>query len=377
MKRRMRILIVTGIYPPDIGGPAVYVPRIAGRLAERHDVVGVITLADGHADDTRSPFPVLRLPRGQWRPLRWMRTILAIARAARGADVVYANGLLLETVVATRLLTRRAVVAKIVGDLIWERARNAGLGLELEAFQAADLPVRWRLLRSLQGAYLRRCDGVVVPSRFLARIVSGWGVKPGRIAVVMNSAEPPTAPLADPPIRHDIVTVARLVPWKGVAPLIAIAARRGWRLLVIGDGPLRGELQRTAASLGAAATFVGSVPQKDVAGLMRSARVFVLNSAYEGLPHIVLEAKQARLPVVATSVGGTPEVIEDGKDGILVPAGNEEALEAAISGLLDDPERARTLVAAGLSQIAARFSVEAMVEATERVLAEAVPGSAA
>jgi len=359
----MRILIITGIYPPDIGGPAVYVPRTAGHLAERHDVVGVITLADGHADDTRSPFPVLRLPRGQWRPLRWMRTILAIARAARGVDVVYGNGLLLETVVATRLLTRRAVVAKIVGDLIWERARNAGLGLELEAFQVADLPAKWRVLRWLQGAYLRRCDRVIVPSRFLAGIVSGWGVTPSRIAVVMNSAEP-LAAAADPPIRHDIVTVARLVPWKGVAPLIAIAARRD-------------ELQRTADSLGAAATFAGSVPQAEVAGLMRSARVFVLNSTYEGLPHIVLEAKQAGLPVVATAVGGTPEVIEDGTDGILVPAGRDEALEAAVAGLLDDPERARALVAAGLSQIAARFSVEAMVEATERVLAEAVPGSAA
>jgi glycosyltransferase involved in cell wall biosynthesis len=110
---------------------------------------------------------------------------------------------------------------------------------------------------------------------------------------------------------------------------------------------------------------------------MRSARVFVLNSTYEGLPHIVLEAKQAGLPVVATAVGGTPEVIEDGTDGILVPAGRDEALEAAIAGLLDDPERARALVAAGLSQIATRFSVEAMVEATERVIAKAVPGSAA
>jgi glycosyltransferase involved in cell wall biosynthesis len=376
MKDRMRILIITGIYPPDIGGPAVYVPRIAARLAARHGIVGVVTLTDGPADDSRSPFPVLRLARRHWRPLRWLRTILAIARAARGADVVYANGLLLETVVATRLLTRRAVVAKIVGDLIWERARNAGLGLELEAFQVADLPAKWRVLRWLQGAYLRSCDRVIVPSRFLAGIVSGWGVTPSRIAVVMNSAES-LAAAADPPIRHDIVTVARLGPWKGVAPLIAIAARRGWRLLVIGDGPLRDELQRTADSLGAAATFAGSVPQAEVAELMRSARVFVLNSTYEGLPHIVLEAKQAGLPVVATAVGGTPEVIEDGTDGILVPAGRDEALEAAVAGLLDDPERARALVAAGLSQIAARFSVEAMVDATERVLAEAVPGSAA
>jgi glycosyltransferase involved in cell wall biosynthesis len=377
MKRRMRILIVTGIYPPDIGGPAVYVPRIAGRLAERHDVVGVITLADGRADDTRSPFPVLRLPRGQWRPLRWMRTILAIARAARGADVVYANGLLLETVVATRLLTRRAVVAKIVGDLIWERARNAGLGLELEAFQVAPLPPKWRVLRWLQGAYLRRCDAVIVPSRFLAGIVSGWGVPSGRIEVVTNSVEPPSSAIHETPPVHDIVTVARLVPWKGLAPLISIVARRGWRLLVIGDGPLRDELRRSAASLGAAVTFVGSVPQKDVAGLMRSAQVFVLNSTYEGLPHIVLEAKQAGLPVVATAVGGTPEVIDDGSNGILVPPGRNDVLEAAIEGLLADPEHAQALVAAGLRQIADRFSVDGLVDATERVLVSAAVGRAA
>jgi glycosyltransferase involved in cell wall biosynthesis len=291
--------------------------------------------------------------------------------------VVYANGLVLETIVAARLLTRRPVVAKIVGDLIWERARNAGLGFELEAFQTARLPVAWRLLRWLQGAYLCRCAAIIVPSRFLARIVAGWGVTPARIAVVMNAADPAPDPASDAPPHYDVVTVARLVPWKGVAPLIALAARRGWRLLVIGDGPLGDDLRRSANRLRAAVTFAGRVPQEDVSRLMRSARVFVLNSTYEGLPHIVLEAKQAGLPVVATAVGGTPEVIKDGQDGLLVPAGEDAALEAAIAGLLGDPDWARAIVAAGRRQIIGQFSVDGMVDATERVLVAATLGRAA
>jgi glycosyltransferase involved in cell wall biosynthesis len=81
--------------------------------------------------------------------------------------------------------------------------------------------------------------------------------------------------------------------------------------------------------------------------------------------------------VVATAVGGTPEVIDDGRNGILVPPGRNDVLEAAIEGLLADPEHAQALVAAGLRQIADRFSVDGMVDATERVLVSAAVGRAA
>jgi glycosyltransferase involved in cell wall biosynthesis len=91
----------------------------------------------------------------------------------------------------------------------------------------------------------------------------------------------------------------------------------------------------------------------------------------------VLEAKQAGLPVVATAVGGTPEVIKDGQDGLLVPAGEDAALEAAIAGLLGDPDWARAIVAAGRRQIIGQFSVDGMVDATERVLVAATLGRAA
>ena len=117
----MRICLPTGIFPPDIGGPASYVPRIARALVERGHAVEVITLSDAPHDDAPYPFVVQRIPRGMARLPRMARTIARIAQAARRAEVVFANGLFIEAVLA-RGLVRRPLVMKVVGDWAWERA---------------------------------------------------------------------------------------------------------------------------------------------------------------------------------------------------------------------------------------------------------------
>src|SRR3972149_3892040 len=107
----MRICLPTGIFPPDIGGPASYVPRIAKALVERGHAGEVITLSDTPHADTPSPFVVQRIPRGMARVPRMARTISRIAQAARRAEVVFANGLFVEAVLACGLV-RGAVGAR-------------------------------------------------------------------------------------------------------------------------------------------------------------------------------------------------------------------------------------------------------------------------
>ncbi len=369
----MNILVVTGIFPPDLGGPASYVPAMAEGLRQRGHAIGaVITLSERlDHDDTAHGFPVIRLPRHRFRPWRWLLTVATIARLARQADVVYLNGLVLEGTVAAAWLTRRPTVVKVVGDLIWEKARNRrATDLSLDAFQKAPLPPFWGFLRRLQGWYTGHAAAVIAPSRYLAGIVAGWGVPPQRVHVVYNAVTPPAAAEPRPP-RFDLVTVARLVPWKGIAELIAVCAELGLSLRVVGDGPLRGELEETARRSGAAVSFAGNVDHAQVAEEIRAARLFVLNSSYEGLPHIVLEAKAAGVAVLASAAGGTPETIAHGEDGWLVPVGDTAALAEALRRLLgDDALRAR-LAAAGSRQITRSFTFDAQMDETARVLSEA------
>jgi glycosyltransferase involved in cell wall biosynthesis len=167
-----------------------------------------------------------------------------------------------------------------------------------------------------------------------------------------------------------VVTVGRLVPWKHVDAIIrAIRGVPEANLLVIGDGPERQNLRTLVAELGMErrVRFTGQVSRSEVARLIAPCDLFVLNSSYEGQPHVVLEAMAAGLPVVATAVGGTAEVIRHAQNGILIRAGETE-LRDAIVRVLSDRALCRRLCEEG-RETAAAFTTALMVEKTERLLA--------
>lgn len=373
---RLQITLPTGIFPPDIGGPASYVPRIADALVGRGHAVEVVTLADDPAAGARYSFPVHRLRRGMFRIPRMIETISAIARSARKADLIYANGLFIEAAIAAAI-TRRLLVMKIVGDWAWERARNRGeAGATVEEFQSRRQSLQSETVKWLRTKVSRHADRIITPSRYLMAVVAGWGIPARRITVVYNSLESPpeTKPAPVPTFSgRTLVTVARLVNWKGIDSLLEITAeRKDWRLMVVGDGPERWNLEALAIRLGAAdrVTFTGAVPRRQVFAFMKAADIFVLNSLYEGLPHIILEAYAAGLPVVTTSAGGTKEVAEDGVSGLLVPPRRKDLLAAAIDRILSDQDLRASLIEGGRRTLQGRFQWETMVEKTESVLLE-------
>jgi len=370
----MKVLIVTGIFPPDLGGPASYVPEIGAALSARHLISGAVTLSDAESfDDSAFPFPVVRILRRQNRLLRWIKTVLAIRRLSSHADVVYLNGLVLEGIIACRIIGRKPTVVKIVGDLVWERARNSFTTTDtIDVFQTRSHGIRWDFLKSLQIWYVGLADTVIVPSRYLRDIVSGWGIHPGKIRVIYNSVRAITGIRSDSSCDciFDLVTVARLVPWKGLPELIRIADENNWILNIIGDGPLRESLERQVSELKNpnVIRFTGNIPRSKVWEEIAISKVFVLNSSYEGLPHVVLEAKALGVPVVATAVGGTPETINHGEDGILTPLGDLVALSENIRFLLEHPEERIRIGMAGKKQAEEFFSFESMVAETESTL---------
>ncbi len=204
-----------------------------------------------------------------------------------------------------------------------------------------------------------------------ARLMLGTGEK--RI-IIHNGIEPPhflerdaarATLLPDAASEAWIGTIAELHPTKRLDMLIrAVAKLPEARLIVIGEGAARPLLEALIQELacGDRVTLAGHRP--DAARYLRAFDVFALPSRSEGLGYVLLEAGAAGLPVAASNVGGIPEIIEDGTTGLLVPAGDAAALEAALALLLGDPARAARLGAALARKIAREFSLTEMVRAT-------------
>jgi sugar transferase (PEP-CTERM/EpsH1 system associated) len=164
----------------------------------------------------------------------------------------------------------------------------------------------------------------------------------------------------------------RLHRQKGFADLITALAQvrerfPAVRLLLVGDGELRGDLEAHAQALGLSEVVVFAGLRTDIPEILAGLDLFALPSLWEGLPNVVLEAMAAGLPVAATAVGGTPEIVVDGVTGILVPPQDPEVLAQAITRLLGDPGLRHRMGQAGQERVAQRFTVERMVEQTERL----------
>ena len=374
-EKKMNILIVTGIFPPDHGGPASYVPAIARALHSRgHRIVGVVTLSDRiDNNDEQYFFPVVRIRRYQSKCLRRLSTVATIRGLSRHADVVYLNGLVFEGIVACKIIGSCPVAIKVVGDLIWERTQNEEASISIGEFQRRYLGFRIEALKRLQAWYTKRADAIVVPSGFLKKIVQGWGISPERIRVIHNAIDTYSGRYPVQQFSHcDVVSVGRLIPLKRMDSLISVCIHNNWSLRIVGDGPSRTALEKIVQDLGGESlvSFTGYLSKDAVRSAIRAGKVFVLNSIHEGFPHVILEAKQVGVPVVACHVGGIPELINHLVDGVLIPPNDDSALSNAIHALLGDSPLRESLIEAAKVQVQNLFSWEALVVQTEDILKE-------
>lgn len=226
---------------------------------------------------------------------------------------------------------------------------------------------------------MRRSRAVVAVSRDIERgVLDGKWAHPSRLHTVLNGvdleqfhpAEDQDAlrrSLGITPGVPIVGTVARLSPEKDQATLLRAFAELGSvlpdaRLLIVGDGVLRPDLERLAGELGIAGRTYFTGERQDVAALLRAMDVFCLPSLTEGTSLTLLEAMATGLPAVVTAVGGNPEVVADGTSGWLVPPGKPEQLATALLRVLQDPVQARRFGEAGRADVRSRYSMQAMVE---------------
>jgi glycosyltransferase involved in cell wall biosynthesis len=356
----VRVVLVSGIWPPDVGGPASHAPALATALLEAGHAVEVVTTAA--APPAPRPYTVRWVSRSRPAPLRHLAVVREIAAAAHDAQLVYATTMVRRAALAATL-ARRPLVVKLVADEAYERALRSGrFAGTLEDFQRLEGGPRVRLVRVTRTTALRRAARVVVPSAYLRDLALGWGLRPERLTVVPNPAPAlPTLPTRDQArTAHGmrgftLVAAGRLTPQKALGDALAALARaRAVELIVAGEGPERDALERRARELGVAdrVRFLGGRSRDDVLGLFRGADAAILTSAWENLPHSILEALAVGTPVIATAVGGVPEVVRDGENGLLVPSGNVEAIAAAIDRLCANPTLRASLAAAAAPSVA-------------------------
>ncbi len=368
----VRILVATGLFPPEIGGPATYSHVLTEELPRRNVAIRV------------APFrSVRKLP----KLVRHCAYTVKLMVAGRGADNIFAQDPVSVGIPAAiaALFLRKKFVLKVVGDYAWEQHQLKFQNAEtIEEFQKKRHDVITELRKRAECWVARRAEKVIVPSEFLKHIVVQWGVLAHRITVVYNAFEPPCIKISREEARAKlglkgfvIFSAGRFVPWKGFEGLVRmmsdlVSELPDARLVVAGSGPQEAALRVLVVDLHLEdhVFFIGSVAQETLLRYFAASDVFVLNSGYEGFSHTLLEAMSMGVPVIASKRGGTMELIEEGKSGFLVEYNKSSEIISALRALHAMPQELRNaLVEAGILR-AQSFPRELMIGETLAVLTQ-------
>jgi glycosyltransferase involved in cell wall biosynthesis len=349
------------------GGPEKQTLRLSGWLRDRASVETVFAVMPTDADSLDGNPLLLR------------------AREAGFEAVPFVQSRRYDLIEGVRLLRR--LVSRHRPDVVCATGYKADvLAAWLDATPSVATLRGWtaqdakvRLFEWLDRRTLRRHDSVIVVSNALRDAAIRAGVAPRRVFWVPNAIDP--AQLPSPRLREDLCreigadpgrpllgAVGRLSPEKGQRVLVdafSHVRRRvpGARLVVVGDGPEEASLRRQVETLGLGrdVTFMGL--RRDGQQIIAALDALALPSFSEGMPNVLLEAFAYGTPVVATRVGGVPDMVSDGDSGWLVPAGDAHALAAALVEALADPSEARRRAARSRSILAERFTVETQARA--------------
>jgi len=345
----MRILLTTPIFPPEIGGPATYTVEVSRRLQEKGHKIRIVAFTDEQPQveklkviPVRIRYPIL----GTF--LRQIKLFSTLLSATKDMDLLYLQDPMVVGVASllTGKLVGKPLVLKFVGDSVWEEEysrRRTNQNLD-DFLSSAPKNLRLRLKISLLKFVFSHMSRIIVPSFYLRDILmKHYGVKSDKIAVVYNSVDCKAIEKASSGHRKrngkQIITIGRMVKHKRMAGIITA-------------------LHELSHKFPDIVRFYGNIGRDKTLELLKTADVFVLNSIYEGLPHTVIEAMACSVPVVATGIKGTNEIIENGKTGLFVLPDNEKNLAEQVARLFQDRELSVRLAANALSVVREKFTWE-------------------
>ncbi len=339
MNKNPKFCLVTSNYPPDIGGPSKFASTFPFTLSNYFG--SVVSKTGGESEAFHySNHSVFLISRQLSVFDRTLKTIWQIWKKAlpRSTHVI-ANGFFVETFIAC-FLARKSYVAKIPGDIVWEKAKNANLTkLSIVDFQAEVLPFKYRVLQLLNHIAIRNARKVICPTMELANLASSWGAEKKNISVIPNSVDTSKFRYSSKSNQiYDVICVNRLVEWKGMREVIEACGSLNLNLAIAGTGPLHNELISFSQSIGAKVDFLGDVLNEDLVKYLNASRIYVLNSTYEATAYSLLEAMSCGLAPIARVNTGSEEVLKQNVNGILVGSTEYPSLIDALRVLQDNPD---------------------------------------
>jgi glycosyltransferase involved in cell wall biosynthesis len=393
----MRVLIVSPIARPEIGGPVTYVEGLVGqsKFKYKFKIVafqseGILKPARGEAKQVQNDGVRLVSTKGYFF-VRQIRLISEIWRNLNDVDLIYVLDPLTVGVAAALLgkFRRVPVVVRFAGDVGWEKVVSGGslvvslekyLGL-INQFSIFNFQ-RW--LYWFQRWVLKSVQAVVVPGKYLKKLlVKYYGLESGRVEVVRNAIDRNPEfgiqnsrglRMCSVKNKNQIVAVGRLVAWKNFDVLIKafglllgriqnkefrIQNEHMLKLVIVGDGPERGRLERLVKELKVEnqVKFAGRMDKEDAWRVIKESRVLVLPSSYEGMSHVLLESMALGTPVVASDIKANREMVKDGETGLLFSLGDEEGLAECLMRVLKG-ERLRKRLARNAKKSVEKYNWE-------------------
>ncbi|MCB2193102.1 MAG: glycosyltransferase [Deltaproteobacteria bacterium] len=354
-KTGLKVLQV--VWSLEVGGMEQVVVHLLRGLPAQGCAAEVVTLggAGGLAKDLGPGVRHWEMQKSAGLDLKLARGLARLVRTT-GADVLHAHNTVSQLyAVMASLITRCPVVVTLHGANYQGSARHRRLRRILAARCAATACVS-------QDAFKAARDLDRIPASRLHLVYNGIDVH--AMADARSERESVRAELGLGQDGQAIISVGRLSAEKDYATLLrALAQLQGPRLFLVGHGPARQGLEQVARELGLGERVAFLGERSDVPRLLAACDLFALSSLTEGISMALLEAMACGLPVAATAVGGTPELVIPEETGLLAPPSDPAALAQAMGALLSDPERGRVYGQAGAQRVATQFSQEAMCSA--------------
>ena len=320
----MRVLVTVGIFPPDIGGPATFVPKIAKYFQDELNYeIEILTLSDNKNSNINDDFSVKRIDRNLPIIYRWLKTIFTIYKLGKNKDLIFVNGLGTETTIANIFLKKK-IIRKIVGDPVWERAYSkAKISESFDEFQVKNYGFSISLQKKVRSFSIKKSDIVVTPSQHLKNFILNLGFK-NKIEIINNGVFIPkenTNIFTNDQIN--ITIVSRLVSHKNIKKIIRAISDLNDPLIylnIIGDGPELNQLQKISLESNNKDNIIfhGKLNRDDINHIFLKSDIYIQASNYEGLPHSLLEAMSYGIPVLCTPVGECKEILGNEDRGYIL-----------------------------------------------------------
>lgn len=399
----MNIVIAAEAQPVEASGLATYTNHLVRGLLEAGHSLKIICYGYKRVE-RRKKVGIPGVDKTKLVSLRWPKYIrqmlyfIKLFFLSKGCGVIYALGPVLSGIPAlwVKRVTGKQLVLRVISDEAWEKGvgwKKVGVEDDYSAFQKRT-PIRvLRWIKKMQAKVVREADLVIVQSLYFRKLVCSWlgGCGAGhsddrcvnvKLRVIYNSLNP-KIPInkskqeaqVEVGIKGDILLcVANIIPRKGIGLLVKLMpfllkVNPRFKLVVIGQGDFL-EFYRVLVQelqLEESVFLIGRVPREKMPYYYTASSLFLLNSKYEGVPYVILEALQYGVPIVVSRVGGIPEVIEDGVNGVLVKYNDHDAWFKAIVDLWNNKPTREYFKACNLASLGI-FDRERMVKETVDVL---------